>query len=208
MLGAAHGGGHARPGRRRLHPRLEAEPRIEGHLDRVLGARPVEQGDHVTAAKGAIHAEFATVAGAERRGELGQQLPQKAPRRFAVVDVARPILHAQHLAALRLVRRDRIVARHFAVMRIEAALRPLHARSGRHHRAVDVDGESPRARGADRPRDDRRIERMQPRQVSPAQRPATSARPSAGSGAASARTAGAPADRHRDSADGAAGGRR
>ena len=40
VLGAAHRRLDARPAARRLHPRLESQPRIEGHLDRVLGARP------------------------------------------------------------------------------------------------------------------------------------------------------------------------
>src|SRR2546422_6819928 len=49
-----------------------------------------------------------------------EQVAQEPQRPLAVMHVPRPVLHPQQLPALRLVGRDRIVARHLAVMGVEA----------------------------------------------------------------------------------------
>src|SRR5437762_11364899 len=48
----------------------------------------------------------------ERGRELREQVAQEPQRPLAVMHVPRPVLHPQQLPALRLVGRDRIVARH------------------------------------------------------------------------------------------------
>jgi hypothetical protein len=72
-----------------------------------------------------------------------EQRAQERQGGLAVVDVPRPILHPQHLPALRLVRADRVVARDLAPMGIEAPLRPRDLQAGRHYRPVDVDRQPP-----------------------------------------------------------------
>lgn len=74
------------------------------------------------------------------------------------------VLHA-HLPAVRLVRRDGIVARHLAVMRVEAPLRPRHLQAGRHHRAIDVDRQPALTALPDGASRDGRIHPLQPRQT-------------------------------------------
>jgi hypothetical protein len=124
----------------------------------------LQQFDDVAPEKCAVHAEFRTVALQGRR-ELLEERPQKSTGGLAVVDVPRPVLHAQHLPALRLIRGDRVIAGHFAMVRIVAALRPLHLLAGGYHRAVDVDGESRESGTPDRCRGELRIQFLHPRQV-------------------------------------------
>jgi len=103
-----------------------------GTFDRILRPAGLQQRRHIAVGEGRVHAELQEPRALEGRRELGKEHPQKAQRRLPVVEVAGPILHAQHLAALRLVRGDLVVARYLALMRIEAALRPRHAQPGRH----------------------------------------------------------------------------
>jgi hypothetical protein len=58
------------------------------------------------------------------------------------MNVARPVLRAQHLPTLRLVGGDRAIAGHFAVVRIEAAAGPGDAQPGGNHRAIHIDGQA------------------------------------------------------------------
>ena len=91
------------------------------------------------------------------------------------MDVARPILDPQHLPALRLVGRDRVVARDFAVMGIVAPLRPRDLQSRRHHRAIDVDRQPALPALPDPPGYHERVDPVQPRQMAGPERAQPSA---------------------------------
>ena len=52
--------------------------------------------------------------------------------------VARPVADPQHLARVRLVGRDRVIARHLAALRVEPPASTLDTQPCRHHRAVHV----------------------------------------------------------------------
>src|SRR5438445_4425940 len=51
---------------------------IEGHLDRVLGAVALQEGEYLAAKKGAIHAEFPDIPVAQGRRELRREVAQEA----------------------------------------------------------------------------------------------------------------------------------
>ena len=85
-------------------------------------------------------------------------------RRCSAV-VAVWVLHPQHLPALRLVSRDRVVARDLAVMGIVAAVRPLDLLARGHQGSIDVDRQAAQAGVADRPRHDECVHPLQPRQM-------------------------------------------
>src|SRR5437899_2288672 len=143
VLGAGDVVGQPSPGPRLEDPPLQPKPGMKRHLDRVLRPRARQAVEDIAAEKGSIHAEFEPIGASERRAELREEVAEEAPRALAVVDVARPILDPQDLAALRLVRRDRVVARHLAPVRIEATLRPRDLQPRRDDRAIDVDREPP-----------------------------------------------------------------
>src|SRR3989442_493777 len=119
VLGAGDVVRHPGPDPRLEHPRLEPQPGMKRHLDRVLGRRALHEVEDLAAEKGPVHAEFEAIGAPERRAELREEVTKEAPRALAVVDVAGPVLDPQDLPALRLVGRDRIVARHLAPMGLE-----------------------------------------------------------------------------------------
>lgn len=53
--------------------RLQADPVVERHLDRVFGATFLEQVDHIAAEKGSVHAEFDGESIAEAAADLAEQ---------------------------------------------------------------------------------------------------------------------------------------
>lgn len=98
------------------------------------------------------------VAAAQGVGDLGEQFAQECDRGFAVVDVAGAVLDPQQVA--RDVRRDWVVARHLAVMRIESAKRALHREAGGQDRSVEIHGQAPqRSQHAEGARHDRGVQR-------------------------------------------------
>ena len=124
-LVAARGVVDPLPARPRRHL-LEVQPREERHLDRVLGALPVEELEHVAAEERPIHAEFQLAEMSDRASHLPDQRRDEAQAGLAVVDVARTVLCPHDAAGLRLVGGDRVVARHLSVVRVEAPARPFY----------------------------------------------------------------------------------
>ena len=103
-----------------------------------------------------------TRAAPEGHHDLVPHLPQKRQARLSVMHVPRPVLHAQDVRGLGDMRQDRVVARHLAVMRIEAAKRALHLQPCRDHHAIHVDGDRPQPERGQHARDDAGIGILQP----------------------------------------------
>ena len=121
-----------------------------------------EPPQHILAEKRAIHAKADRPAVWQQRRQLRPQIPQEGQPRFPVVDVPRPIFHAQHVSSLGQVRHDRVVTRHLPVMRVEPAEGPLDLQPGRDHHAVDIDRPRAHAQRRQHARDHRRVDRLQP----------------------------------------------
>ena len=168
-LAVHHDTPSARPGRhrqpllealrRRTHPRpvpalgdpfLQAQAPPKRHRDRVLHALGVRHVDRVRAEKRPVHAHCQHRPALERGVELLEQRLQNTHRRLAVVHVARPVADPRHLARVRLVRRDRAIARHRPPMRIAPPARDLDLQPRRHHRAVHVQRQPAHAAAPDR----------------------------------------------------------
>ena len=154
---------HRAPGRLRADVLLQIEPAIKRHLDGIAGLPRAEPLQHILAEKRAIHAKADRAATRQQGSQLRPQIPQERQARLPVVDVARPILHPQHVGGLRQVRHDRVVARHLPVMRIEAAEGAFDLQARRHHHAVDIDRPRAHPQRGEHARDDRRVDRLQVR---------------------------------------------
>ena len=76
--------------------------------------------------------------------------------------VAGPILHAEDVGGLRHVRQDRVVTRHLPVVRVEAAKRAFDLLPRRHHDTVHIDRQRAETERGQHPRDDARVEILQP----------------------------------------------
>ena len=78
-----------------------------------------------------------------------EEFPEESDRGLAVLDVPRSVLHSEDVTGLAQVRRDRVVARNLAVMRVVAAEGSLDLHAGREHGTVDINGQGPAARYPD-----------------------------------------------------------
>jgi hypothetical protein len=93
---------------------------------------------------------------------LRPEIPQERERRLAIMDVAGPILHPQHVSGFGQVGHDRVVARHFPMVRVEPAERPLDLQPRRDDHAIDIHGHGVQAQPRDDVRNHRGIQRLQP----------------------------------------------
>jgi hypothetical protein len=149
------------PGWLRPNVLLQVEPPIEGHLDGVPGRPRPEPLEHILPEKRPIHAKPDRPAARQQRPELRPQVAQKGQPRFPVVDVARAILHAEHVGRLGQVRHDRVVARHLPVMRVEAAEGAFDLQARRHDDPVHIDRPRAHAQRGEDARDHRRVDLLQ-----------------------------------------------
>ena len=112
-------GGDVLPATALVDQRLEPDPLVERHLDRVAGPA-LEPGEDFGPEKRAVephlgHHAFELMAG------LRPQIAQERQAGLAVVDVAGPVLHPQQVTGLRQMRGDRVVALVLPVMRVITA---------------------------------------------------------------------------------------
>lgn len=150
------------PRRLRADVLLQIQPVVERDFDRVAGPACREPLQHILAKKRAIHPKADGPAARQQRAQLGPQVAQERQTGLAVVDIARPILHAQHVRRFRQVRHDRVITRDLPVMRVESPEGSLDLPACRHHHAVHIDGPRAEAQRRQHARDHRGVDLLQP----------------------------------------------
>src|SRR5881396_3877449 len=110
-------GGDAGPAPLPLDQGLESQPRVEGDLDRVLGARP-EPGHDFRPEKRAVEPHLDFELPAQKALDLSKQIAQEGQRGLAIVDVAGAVPYPHQVPGLSEIGRDRVVARHLPMMRV------------------------------------------------------------------------------------------
>ena len=132
---------HAPPPAASPDPALQVQAAPKRYLEGKAGLVLFQRLEHFLFEVVAVHATTKSVARAQRLLDLGEERPQKGYGGLAVVYIPRSIVQPQEMTAFGQKSRDRIVARHLAVMRVVASGRPADLGAGAQHRAVDVDGQ-------------------------------------------------------------------